>query len=261
MPKVLRVLLIVGLGIAAAFSVRTASAAIGELSGDFAPTDSFWLGRPGFGHPAADWGTPGVPSGHTGKTAAGLTNPFVPPPVQIFLEGSRGGFYGTVLQTLRFGIMNVPGASVSMMSTPILFAPDGEPILLSTQARWISSGPGQLVLLDWRFNSSRPGNGPSPQGGAAAFHVSSIGGSAGPGGIGGSGGGARRTASTLTSDAGPNNNPDDNQNSNNGPTSGPRLNTQLVTLDPPTPVPLPGAFLLFGSGLAALFVAGRKKKS
>ena len=259
MPKVFRVLLIVGLGFAATLSVRPALAAIGDLSGDHGPADSFWLGRPGFGHHPAEWGTSGVPYRHTnGTMAGGLTNPFVPPPVEIFLESNRGGFYGTLLQTLRFGIMTMPGSDISMMSTPILFAPDGEPVLLSTQVRWVSSGPGQLVMLDWRFNSSRPGNLPSPQGGGGGTRLSAFGGSTGPGGIGGGGGGARRTASTPVNDPGSNN---PNQDPNNGQTPSPGLSTQLVTVDAPAPVPAPGALILFGSGLAALFVAGRKKKT
>ena len=261
MPRVIRLLFVVGLGIAAAFSGRTASAALGGLGADNAPADSFWLDHPDFGHHSADWWTTNVPSGYTGRAGAGLANPFVPPPVRVFLEGNRGGFYATLLQTLRFGSMPLPGRSISMMSTPVLYAPDGEPILFSTQARWISSGPGQLVFLDPRFLQGWLGNAPGPQGGSGGPRVSSLGGFAGPGGIGGGGGGARRTASTTNgsgSNMGSNN--DGGQTGGQTPIVLARV-PQITTVDAPAPVPVPGAFLLFGSGLAALAYVGRKKTS
>ena len=267
-PKFLRALSVVCLGIAVALSARVATAAIGTPGTEHGPSDSFWLDGPDLKHFQTDWGNPPeFPSGNTDPVKViGSHNVFVPPPAHVFMTGHRGGYYGTLLQTLRFGIMPFRGYSIGMFSTPILYTPDGEPILPSSQANWVISGVGQIHLLDWVFQNGAVGIVPPPQSGAGP-HVSSLGGPTGPGGIGGGGGGAQRTASTTTDDPGSNLDPDPNPNQNQNPGSNPGTTPVLdgsagpSLVETPSSVPVPGALWLFGSGLAALVVAGRRKRA
>ncbi len=259
MSRILWLLFLVGLGIAGLLGGQTASAAIGQLGSDQGPSNSFLFGRPGFEHHLADWNVPN--EDESDNAGPELRNPFIPAPARIFLSGNRGGYYGTLLQTLRFGIMPEHGYSIGLLVTPILFTPGGKSILPSSQANWIVAGAGEVRLLDWVLRNTvlLPGSLPG-RGGAA--HVASSGGSAGPGGIGGGGGGgAQRTASTNTggSGSGGGSNPD---SSLILPTL-PILDRTITPtiLETPSEVPIPGAFLLFGSGLAGVLAFGRRKRA